>query len=102
MSGRKYNTAATATADRPNTVKVCCAVVATPRAVFVTEVHVTGWLAMVWANFAAAPLKRLIIEFPFVAAKTIPRRENAHIELRMPCIRNIVYRRSAVDLRRHC
>ncbi|MDO8438793.1 MAG: hypothetical protein Q7S67_00940 [Telluria sp.] len=47
-------------------------VVAKPRAAFVTEVHVTGWLAMFWANLVFAPLKRFIIEFPFVAAKAIP------------------------------
>jgi hypothetical protein len=46
-------------------------VVAKPRAVFATEDHVTGWAAIVRANFAA-PLKRFIIEFPFVAAKAIP------------------------------
>ncbi|WP_167081270.1 hypothetical protein [Massilia aquatica] len=31
----------------------------------------TGWLAMVWASFAVAPLKRCIIEFPFVAEKAV-------------------------------
>jgi hypothetical protein len=50
-------------------------VVARPRAVFVTEAHVTGWLAIVWASLAVAPLKRFNIEFPFVAEKAIPRRE---------------------------
>jgi len=47
-------------------------VVKRPFAVFVTETHVTGWLAMVWASLALAPLKRLFIEFPFVAAKAFP------------------------------
>jgi hypothetical protein len=47
-------------------------VVRRPRAVFVTETHVTGWRAMLWTNFAVAPLKRFIIEFPFVAEKAIP------------------------------
>ncbi|MEO7494594.1 MAG: hypothetical protein ABIT83_24710 [Massilia sp.] len=32
----------------------------------------TGWLAMLRASFAVAPLKRSIIEFPFVAAKAVP------------------------------
>jgi hypothetical protein len=27
---------------------------------------------MVWASFAVAPLKRFVIEFPFVAEKVIP------------------------------
>jgi hypothetical protein len=73
-------------------------VVARPRAVFVTEDHVTGWLAIVWARFAVAPLKRCIIEFPFVAVKAVPRRKKAHIGHRMPCIRNIVYRRCCARL----
>jgi hypothetical protein len=46
-------------------------VVAKPRAVFATEDHVTGRAAIVWTNLVA-PLKRFIIEFPFVAAKAIP------------------------------
>jgi hypothetical protein len=61
-------------------VMLCCAVVARPRAVlltvFVTEDHVTGGRAMDWANFAAAPLKRFIIEFPFVAEKAVPQAQN--------------------------
>jgi hypothetical protein len=47
-------------------------VVRRPRAVLVTEVHVTGWLALVWADTVLAPLKRFIIEFPFVAEKMLP------------------------------
>ncbi|MDM5177083.1 hypothetical protein PO883_07725 [Massilia sp. DJPM01] len=52
-----------------------------------------GWLAMVWASFAVAPLKRCIIEFPFVAEKAIPAPRVSAAGRLMPCIRNIVYRR---------
>jgi hypothetical protein len=52
-----------------------------PRAVFVTEDHVTGWAAIVWASFAVAPLKRFIIEFPFVAEKAIPRRKKRTLDI---------------------
>ena len=45
-----------------------------PRADLLTEVHVAGWLAMVWTSLALVPNKRLIIEVPFVAAKAIPSR----------------------------
>jgi hypothetical protein len=58
---------------------------------------VIGWLAMVWASFALAPLKRFIIEFPFVAAKAIPSQPSRAAVGLMPCIRNIVYRRVAVS-----
>jgi len=34
---------------------------------------------MDWANFAVAPLKRFIIEFPFVAEKAVPRALLAHL-----------------------
>jgi hypothetical protein len=53
---------------------------------------------MLWASFAVAPLKRFIIEFPFVAEKAIPTALKAHIGHQMPCIRNIVYRRCCVRI----
>jgi hypothetical protein len=71
-------------------------VVRRPRAVFVTETHVTGWLAMVWASFAVAPLKRFVIEFPFVAEKAVPTMRVGATGWLMPCIRNIVSRDASV------
>jgi hypothetical protein len=38
----------------------------------ITEDNVIGWLATDWTNFALVPIKRLIIVFPFVAAKSFP------------------------------
>jgi hypothetical protein len=35
--------------------------------------HVIGWLAKVWTSLALVPKKRLIIVFPFVATKNVPR-----------------------------
>jgi hypothetical protein len=84
-------------------VMLCCAVVARPRAVFVTEDHVTGWRAIDWANFAAAPLKRFIIEFPFVAEKAVPQALNGALlvgSCRASEISSIVA--AAIDQRLHC
>jgi hypothetical protein len=50
-------------------VRVLRAVFSIPRAALLTEDHVTGWLAMDCTNLAFV-MKRWIIEFPFVAAKS--------------------------------
>nr|WP_314543623.1 hypothetical protein [uncultured Massilia sp.] len=47
-----------ATAEKPNTVMVCFAVVKIPRAVLITEDHVMGWLAACWTSLALVPMKR--------------------------------------------
>jgi hypothetical protein len=72
-------------------------VVIRPRPVFATEDHVTGWEAIAWA-YLAAPLKRFIIEFPFVATYACPTPRFIAAGLLMPCIRNIVYRGSCARL----
>ncbi|MGZ8289849.1 MAG: hypothetical protein ACXW2U_10335 [Telluria sp.] len=66
-----------------------------------------GWLAMVWASFALAPLKRFVIEFPFVAEKVIPSprfkrsgRTNAvHQKYRLS---SVAGKCAPVDVRRNC
>jgi hypothetical protein len=86
----------------------CCAVVARPRAAVetdahVTEDHVTGGRAIAWANFAVAPLKRFIIEFPFVAEKAVPQAlKGALLDglCRASEISSIAA--AAVEVRRHC
>jgi hypothetical protein len=52
---------------------------------------------MVWTSLALDPMKRLIIVFPFVAAKSIPHAARWRRGLLVPCIRKIVRRRAAVD-----
>jgi hypothetical protein len=42
------------------------------RAVLCAEIHAKGWLPTVGTRLAKAPLKRFVIEFPFVAAKAFP------------------------------
>jgi hypothetical protein len=75
---------------------VCCAVVTTPRANFVTLGNANGRLAVVGAVFAAVPEVEFVIEVPFVAEKAVPAPRGTQRGWLMPCIRNIVYRRYSV------
>jgi hypothetical protein len=67
----------------------------------ITEDHVTGWLAN-WARLAGAQLKRFIIEFPFVAAKSYPGAAFSRSGLTNAVHQKYRLSRLVRDVRRHC